>query len=421
MLRQRKEKVNMENKTKNEGSWGYRESIIVGITLLLLGIVLQILLGKSVELSLQWPFNLITFVVHIVICVMGFVLFKSTKPIRWITRIPASMVSIVMVLFLTMLIGTIPQVPEQEETFITLLGLNKVTQTWYFLLLVFFFSTALLMVSIKRISLGFRSNLGFLANHLGLYIALNAGIFGSSDLIRYTMELKEGKISWVANDENNKAIVMPIALVLEDFVMEEFAPKLALINQKGELIKEKGKNLFLVKKGLKVVLENNYAVEVIDYIPDAVKFDATYRAVNQEGATPAVYVKVTNATTGFNKKGWLASGTFLYDQQSLALDHHQFLVLTKPEPKKFSSKIKVFTVDKEEYAAVLEVNKPFEVMGWKMYQLSYDDQFGKFSTTSTIELLKDPWLPVVYLGVFMMIAGAIYLFFIGNVKSKKND
>ncbi len=99
MLRQRKEKVNMENKTKNEGSWGYRESIIVGITLLLLGIVLQILLGKSVELSLQWPFNLITFVVHIVICVMGFVLFKSTKPIRWITRIPASMVSIVMVLF----------------------------------------------------------------------------------------------------------------------------------------------------------------------------------------------------------------------------------------------------------------------------------------------------------------------------------
>ena len=74
MLRQRKEKVNMENKTKNEGSWGYRESIIVGITLLLLGIVLQILLGKSVELSLQWPFNLITFVVHIVICVMGFVL-----------------------------------------------------------------------------------------------------------------------------------------------------------------------------------------------------------------------------------------------------------------------------------------------------------------------------------------------------------
>jgi hypothetical protein len=60
-------------------------------------------------------------------------------------------------------------------------------------------------------------------------------------------------------------------------------------------------------------------------------------------------------------------------------------------------------------------------MGWKLYQLSYDERFGKYSPTSTIELVKDPWLPVVYLGVFMMIAGAIYLFFIGNVKPKRND
>ncbi len=41
---------------------------------------------------------------------------------------------------------------------------------------------------------------------------------------------------------------MPIALVLEDFVMEEFAPKLALINQKGELIKEKGEKLIFSQK-----------------------------------------------------------------------------------------------------------------------------------------------------------------------------
>ena len=60
-------------------------------------------------------------------------------------------------------------------------------------------------------------------------------------------------------------------------------------------------------------------------------------------------------------------------------------------------------------------------MGWKMYQLSYDERFGKYSTTSTIEFVKDPWLPVVYLGVFMMIGGAIYLFFIGNIKSRNHD
>lgn len=421
MPKQRREKANMENKTIKEGLWGYKESILVGISLLLIGLALQVLIGKDVNIELHWPFNFIVFSVHIILCVFSFVFFKGTTIIRWITRVPASMVSIVMVLFLTMLIGTIPQTLENKSAIIALFGLNKITQTWYFLLILFFFSTCLLMVSIKRISLGFISNLGFLVNHLGLYIALNAGVFGSGDLIRYTMELKENKIAWVANDANNKAVVMPIAIVLEDFVMDEFAPKLAIINHKGDLLTKKGKNLFLVKKGLKVELENNYSVEVVDYIPEAVKFNNSYRSVNQEGATPAVYVKVTNAKTGFKAAGWLASGTFLYDQQHLGLEKHQFLVLTKPEPKKFSSKIKVFTVEKEEYSTVLEVNKPFEVMGWKMYQLSYDERFGKYSTTSTIEFVKDPWLPVVYLGVFMMISGAIYLFFIGNIKSKNND
>jgi hypothetical protein len=403
------------------GLWGYKLSVIIGITLLLLGLAMQILVGNQFKINLQWPFNFIVFSIHIVVCIFIFLFFKSTPFVRWITKVPASIVAIVMVLFLTMLIGTIPQTADKNHAIIEMLGLNKITQTWYFLLTVFFFSTCLLMICIKRISLGFFSNLGFIANHLGLYIALNAGIFGSGDLIRYTMELKENKISWVANDANNKAVVMPLAIVLEDFKMEEFPPKLAIINQKGDLLTKKGKNLFLVKKGLKVELENNYKVEVVNYLPEAVQFDSNYRSVNEEGATPAVYVKVTNEAKNFKSEGWLASGTFLYDQKHIGLGKHQYLILTKPEPKKFSSKIKIFTVDKEEFQTTLEVNKPFEVMGWKLYQLSYDDRFGKYSTTSTIELVKDPWLPVVYLGVFMMICGAVYLFFIGNIKSKKND
>ena len=337
----------MENKIIKEKLWGYSESFIVGLTLLLLGFALQILMGNVIEINLHWPYNAIVFSIHIVVCVLSFFLFKETKLIRWICRVPASMVSIVLVLLLTMLIGTIPQTATNNDALVVALGLNKITQTWYFLLVVFYFSSCLLFVSIKRISLGLVSNLGFLANHLGLYIALNAGIFGSGDLVRYTMELKENKISWVANDENDKAVVMPLAVVLEDFVMEEFAPKLAIINQKGELLTKKGKNLFLVKKGLKFELENGYVAEIVDCLPEAVKVENTYRAVNEEGATPAVYVKVTQSKSGFKTEGWLASGTFLYDQQHLGLGKHEFLVLTKPEPKKFSSKIKIFTVDKD--------------------------------------------------------------------------
>jgi hypothetical protein len=53
-------------------------------------------------------------------------------------------------------------------------------------------------------------------------------------------------------------------------------------------------------------------------------------------------------------------------------------------------------------------------MGYSLYQLSYDENYGKWSAISVIEAVKDPWLPAVYLGIFMMLAGSVYLFWKGN-------
>jgi hypothetical protein len=48
--------------------------------------------------------------------------------------------------------------------------------------------------------------------------------------------------------------------------------------------------------------------------------------------------------------------------------------------------------------------------GWKIYQYSYDTVRGKWSQYSVFELVIDPWLPVVYLGIFMLLAGSVFLF-----------
>jgi hypothetical protein len=62
----------------------------------------------------------------------------------------------------------------------------------------------------------------------------------------------------------------------------------------------------------------------------------------------------------------------------------------------------------------IEVNKPTRFKGWKLYQISYDTKMGKYSSLSVIEAVKDPWLPVVYIGILFLIAGAIYLFWLGR-------
>ena len=44
---------------------------------------------------------------------------------------------------------------------------------------------------------------------------------------------------------------------------------------------------------------------------------------------------------------------------------------------------------------------------------------GHEGIVSILELVRDPWLPAVYTGIYMLIAGALFLLFI--TPRKKND
>jgi hypothetical protein len=101
------------------------------------------------------------------------------------------------------------------------------------------------------------------------------------------------------------------------------------------------------------------------------------------------------------------------------LKDSEVLILTQPEPKKYSSKLIVYSDSITSDTVTLEVNSPYSVKGWDIYQSAYDDTKGKWSTLSVIEAVNDPWLPIVYFGVAMLIAGALYLFWIGKDKKEK--
>ena len=85
---------------------------------------------------------------------------------------------------------------------------------------------------------------------------------------------------------------------------------------------------------------------------------------------------------------------------------------------RFAAYVFVYTIDKQTKDACIDVNKPLSIAGWKIYQLSYDETKGKWSRMSVFELVRDPWLPIVYTGILMMIAGAIGLFLSAPVKKE---
>jgi hypothetical protein len=51
--------------------------------------------------------------------------------------------------------------------------------------------------------------------------------------------------------------------------------------------------------------------------------------------------------------------------------------------------------------------------------MGYDYELGRWSNTSIIEVIRDPWLRIVYAGIFMMLAGAMFMFWVGSKKNMK--
>jgi len=402
-----------------ENPWGYVESFFIGFGLMVTGFFLEVFVATSSTFAIKYPFNIYFLIGYIVALFVLYKWFSTTQIIRWLTKVPASITSIVLVTLLVMIMGIIPQIPS-ENNIINNLGLNRITSNWAFLLILFQFLTCLGLISIKRILQFKWSNFGFILNHLGLFLALIAGVLGTGDLQRLSINVYEGKPSWIATDAQKNEIELPFAFYLKDFIIDEYHPKLALVdNTTGSIAHNNGKNLYLVEKGEKYTFKN-FEVTVNEFLQNSGRIGDRYEKVNEIGSPPSAYISVKNIENDSIINSWISSGSFRYPYESLKISDEYSIVMTIPEVKKFSSDIDILTKEGERISTVLEVNKPFKHNSWKIYQLSYDDKMGKWSNLSVLELVKDPWLPLIYLGTFMMIVGAFYMFWMGN-KITKNQ
>jgi hypothetical protein len=88
-------------------------------------------------------------------------------------------------------------------------------------------------------------------------------------------------------------------------------------------------------------------------------------------------------------------------------------------PKRFASQVQVLTQNGKNIHATIEVNKPLSIDGWKIYQYGYDTAMGARSQTSIFELVADPWMPFVYVGIYLMLAGAVLVFI--TAQRRKED
>lgn len=407
--------------------WRYAEGWTIGAGLLVTGLILQLATGNVDTAFFRFPVNLLFGGAYLVLLLVLHLLNRRNVALRWFSGLEASITSLCFWLVLVVLMGLTPQVAPTEHPaggLIARLGFDRMTSSWPFVLLFLYMLTILGLVTMRRLSRFRPKDIPFALNHAGLFITLWAAILGNGDLRRLRMPVTEGAAEWRATDETGGMVELPLAIELKNFTIDEYPPKLMLIdNTTGKALPEGQPVNLLVEEAPLSGHLLDWTLEVTDFIPMAAcvadKDTVNFVGFQTEGATSALYVKALNHKDGSRREGWVSSGNYMFPYVTLPLSDSEILVMPEREPKRFASEVTVYTQDKQKKDALIEVNQPFSIAGWKIYQLSYDETRGKWSETSIFELVRDPWLPVVYTGICMMLAGAVCLFIFAP-KKKEN-
>lgn len=369
----------------------------------------------------------------------------------------AAIPAIAAAAILTLIMGVTKQVAEGKRP-MDPLGLTKMLSFWPFILVYVWMTAIVGEVTINQIVRFSWRRFPTLVSHVGLFIILTCGTLGSADMLRVKMYCETGQPEWRGLDAFNNVHQLPVAIQLEKFTIDEYPPKLMLIDKTGRpLPQDKPENL-LVDKGMKSGQLLDCKIDILKRIDNAVpvmlskmigkmpegmmgniRMDSLGQARNKDGyiasdASGSACALLVRVTRGVNANGssdshlikgqkqvvtgWITSGSYLFPYQALRLKDGRMLAMPNREPRRFASLVNIYTQSGQNIQTEIEVNKPFTIEGWKIYQLSYNEQMGKWSNLSVFELVTDPWLPVVYIGIFMLLIGAVGMFLTASRKKE---
>ncbi len=395
--------------------WKFRESFAIAFGLLIIGFALEFFTPRVLRNALEYPVNVIVGSAFILILINIHYIFQKKKLVKWLSSVPAAISAITVLAILTLLIGFIPQ-DNSTGNVINRLGFTHLLQSWPFLFSVIYFQVILGLTILRRLSRPRLKDLSFGFNHLGLWIIVFAVAFGRGDLKQWNMYINEGDTVWYAYDSKRNKRNMDFAFKLKDFKIEQYNPKVAVFSSEDYTVPKEYKDaIFVAEEGVEKRIAK-WKVQVDTVYNYAIRQNNRFYKNKMEGSSFAAFVEVENTNTGDTKQAWISPGSFRMKPTTLKLNSNYMLGLTKPEPQRYSSEMILYTKEGVKKPVTLEVNKPLTVNGWKIYQQGYNEKKGRWSGLTILQIVKDPWLPVVYTGIFMLMAGAVMLFWTGRRK-----
>lgn len=334
------------------------------------GVLLQVTTGK-------FPYDLIGYPVNLILALVLIIL-AAIKPGRVLATAGSLPVSVFLIVLITI-----------QSIFMGLMPDNTLKGSWPFALTYFMLLTNLALTVGRRVRSFSLRDIGFILNHAGLFILLVSAGLGAADSRHLFMKIFEGETSLYAEDYvTGNRIELPFKLTLEDFSMEYYSPKFFLIDAKSGIMEQLAEES---SQGYKVTTDS--LSDKAGFAPEAL-----------------ISVKGPEADT----TGWVSSGSYMQPRKLIQIDQFRYISMGDPETKSYCSRVVLGRDNESGRREEIRVNHPMRSGTWWIYQYSFDQQMGSHSKYSILELVRDPWIIPAYIGIFMLLAGAVSLFWKGG-------
>ena len=388
--------------------WGYKRAFGRCALLFVAGTALQMIFGDIDNGFLRYPWGLIIALNYLYLLVL--IHFQKHRW-KWLGQLAdhyACTSALASMVVMTIIFGLTRQDPASEGI-VGMLGFSRMTSSWAFNLLLLYFTTTTGLAVMEDLQHIRKRRVAAVLSHAAVFVVLVAGIFGSGDKLRVSVTLQKGQPSHWGISREGEQVDLPFVLTLNEFRMEEYAPKLYILDAMTE---QSSRDFLSVEQaGDKATIDGWHltAVENLDmagHMPDSDE----YRAMEHVGAAPAVYVRARNLRTGMEREGWVSCGSFIFEPSYLFLDDRLAVAMPRREAKHYLSRLQVVEEDGTHHNFDIEVNHPARVGAWRIYQMGYDTQRGRWSEVSVVECVRDGWYSAVHIALWTMLVAGVVMF-----------
>ena len=399
--------------------WRFTESFCICAGLIIAGLMLQFSVGAINWSLIAFPVNIILLVGILLVIVVMHLTRKRVYIFRWMATGKAAIPTIFVAALMTIIMGLTPQVASHTDA-IDPVGITKMLSFWPFVFIYTWLELLLGMIvleQLRKLTAHHSSAIthySSLLSHTGLFVALLCGTLGNGDMQRLKLQTEKDGLEWRGVDDQGGVHELDLAVCLHEFSIDMYPAKLIIVEHKsGKSLPLDKPDVMLLEEGVKEGYIDGWHITIDEFFDKAASTGTgdSLKFVAWPSMGGCCALKATAEKGGVKKSGYVSCGSFMFPYTALELSKEISLVMPEREPKRFASDVTVYTQQGEEIRDTIEVNKPLKVNGWKIYQLSYDETMGEWSQTSIFEMVRDPWLPYVYVGIFMMLGGAVMMFF----------